>query len=192
MNTIVRWGLALTLLPIAACSSSTPAPVAEAPPPPALAASDQAFVTMAAQDGMAEVQLATLAQTNARSPRVKAYANEMIKDHSAANDQLMKIASAKGVTPPTGLDDMQTQQKTTLTSEKGARFDRDYMHGQVSDHQSMLQAFQDEAQNGQDPDVKAYAQATIPTLQQHLTQAQRASGMRMPKMTPKPMPDSNT
>ncbi len=195
MNRMIRWGFALALLPVAACSSNTPAPVAEAPPMPAVAPVDQAFVTMAAQGGMAEVQLATLAQTNARSPRVKSYANEMIKDHSAANDQLMKIAQTKGITPPTDLNDMQNQQKTMLTSEKGAKFDRDYMHGQVTDHQAMVQAFQDEAQNGQDPDIKAFAANTVPTIQQHLTQAQKASGMKMakPMMHKKMMtPDSNT
>lgn len=179
MNRMTRWGFALALLPIAACSSNTPAPVAEAPPPPALSPTDQTFVTMAAQDGMAEVQMATLAQTNARSPRVKSYANEMIKDHGAANDQLMKLAQAKGVTPPTDLSDAQTQQKTMLTAEKGAKFDRDYMHGQVTDHQTMVQAFQEEAQNGQDADVKAYAATTLPVIQKHLTEVQHASGMKM-------------
>ena len=195
MNRMIRWGFALALLPVAACSSNTPAPVAEAPPAPALAPVDQTFVTMAAQGGMAEVQMATLAQTNARSPRVKSFASEMIKDHSAANDQLMKLAQAKGVTPPTDLTDTQNQQKTMLTGEKGAKFDRDYMHGQVADHQAMVQAFQEEAQNGQDPDIKAFAANTVPTIQQHLTEAQRASGMKMarPMMHKKAMAaDSNT
>ncbi len=181
MNRMIRWGFALALLPVAACSSTPSTPVAEAPPTPAVAPVDQAFVTMAAQGGMAEVQLATLAQTNARSPRVKSFASEMIKDHGAANDQLMKMAQAKGITPPTDLNDMQNQQKTMLTAEKGAKFDRDYMHGQVTDHQMMVQAFKDEAQNGQDPDIKAFAANTVPTIQQHLTEAQKASGMKMAK-----------
>ena len=196
MNRMIRWGFALVLLPVAACSSNTPAPVAEAPPaPPALSPVDQTFVTTAAQGGMAEVQMATLAQTNARSPRVKAYANEMIKDHSAANDQLMKLAQAKGVTPPTNLNEMQNQQKTALTAEKGAKFDRDYMRDQIADHQAMVQAFQDEAQNGQDPEIKAFAASTLPTIQEHLMQAQKASGMKMarPMMHKKAMSaDSNT
>lgn len=183
MNRLTRWGFALALLPVAACSSNTPAPVAEAPPPPALSPVDQTFVTTAAQGGMAEVQMATLAQTNARSPRVKAYASEMIKDHSAANDQLMKLAQAKGVTPPTDLSDAQNQQKTMLTAEKGAKFDRDYMNDQVTDHQAMVQAFQEEAQNGQDADVKAFAASTLPTIQKHQAEAQRASGMKMARPT---------
>ncbi len=196
MNRIARWGFALALLPVAACSSNPPAPppMAEAPPP-ALAPVDQTFLTMAAQGGMAEVQLATLAQTNARSPRVKAFANEMIKDHGAANDQLLKIEQAKGVTPPTDLNEMQNQQKTMLTAEKGAKFDRDYMHGQIADHQAMIQAFQDESTNGQDPEIKAFAASTLPTIQQHLAEAQKASGMKMARpMTHKKMatPDSNT
>lgn len=195
MNRIARWSFALALLPVAACSSTPPAPPPVADVPPAVAPVDQAFVTMAAQGGMAEVQLATLAQTNARSPRVKAFANEMIKDHGAADDQLMKIAQAKGITPPTDLSDMQNQQKTMLTAEKGAKFDRDYMHGQIADHQAMVQAFQDESTNGQDPEIKAFAASTLPAIQQHLAEAQKASGMKMARpMTHKKMaaPDSNT
>ncbi|MGI4975506.1 MAG: DUF4142 domain-containing protein [Janthinobacterium lividum] len=195
MNRIARWGFALALLPVAACSSTPPAPAPVAEAPPAVAPVDQAFVTMAAQGGMAEVQLATLAQTNARSPRVKTFASEMIKDHGAANDQLMKIAQAKGITPPTDLNDMQNQQKTMLTAEKGAKFDRDYMHGQIADHQAMIQAFQDESTNGQDPEIKAFAASTLPAIQQHLAEAQKASGMKMARpMMHKKMatPDSNT
>ena len=59
----------------------------------------------------------------------------------------------------------------------------------------MLKAFQDEAQNGQDPEIKAFAANAVPTLQQHLTEAQKASGMKMARqmMHKKTMtPDSNT
>jgi putative membrane protein len=48
----------------------------------------------------------------------------------------------------------------------------------VMGHQMAVKAFQDEIANGQDPDVKAFASATLPTIQQHLTMARRLSGMR--------------
>lgn len=181
MNRTARWGFALALLPIAACSSNTPAPMAATPPaPPPLAQVDQTFITNAAQGGMAEVQAAQLALTKARSARVKAYANEMLADHTPVNQQLMQLAQQKGVTPPPSVNDMQQQQMAMLQGETGARFDRDYMRAQVTDHQMMVQMFQDEAANGQDPDLKALATSTIPVIQKHLMQARQATGMHAP------------
>ncbi len=180
MNRTCRWGLALALLPIAACST-TPPPMAATPPaPPPLAQADQTFVMNAGQDGMAEVQMAQLALTKARSARVKAYANEMISDHTPANQQLMTLAQQKGVTPPAMVSDMQQQQMTMLQGESGARFDRDYMRSQVAGHEAMVQVVQDELANGQDADLKAYAQTNLPVVQKHLMQARQATGMRAP------------
>ena len=134
----------------------------------------------AAQDGMTEVQEAQLALTKARSARVKAYANEMIADHTPMNQQLMTLAQQKGAMPPAMVNDMQQQQMTMLQGETGARFDRDYMRAQVTDHQMTLQHLQDEVANGQDADLKTFAQNGIPVVQKHLMQARQATGMRAP------------
>nr|WP_301280996.1 DUF4142 domain-containing protein [Nostoc sp. PCC 7107] len=48
---------------------------------------------------------------------------------------------------------------------------REYMTHMVEDHQKDVSAFQTEAQQGQDPDVKAFASQTLPTLEEHLQQA---------------------
>ena len=179
MNRTYRWGFALALLPIAACSSNTPAPMAATPPaPPPVAQVDQTFLANATQGGMAEVQAAQLALTKARSPRVKAFANEMIADHTPVNQQIMQLTQQKGLTPPTTVNDMQQQQMTQLQGETGVRFDRDYMHDQVVDHEMMVKLFQDEVANGQDADIKTLAQNTIPVLQKHLMQARQATGTR--------------
>ncbi len=41
-----------------------------------------------------------------------------------------------------------------------------------------MKVFQDEIANGTDPDLKAFATSTLPTIQQHLAMARRLSGMR--------------
>lgn len=172
MNRTVRWGLALAILPLAACASNTPAPAPAAPAgPPPLAAADAAFITAAAQGGLAEIQAAQLAQTTSRSPKVKAYAAKMISDHNQADDQLKQVATAKGAALPTAPSDAEAQQYTTLQSLKGRKFDHEYVTDQVADHQQMLQLFQAEAQGGTDPDLKTLAANTVPTIQAHLDQA---------------------
>ena len=47
-------------------------------------------------------------------------------------------------------------------------FDRAYAQAMIQDHEADLRAFQDEAQTGTDPDVKAFAARQVPILQEHL------------------------
>jgi putative membrane protein len=50
----------------------------------------------------------------------------------------------------------------------GDTFDKSYIKGMVEDHQKDIAAFQKEAQSGQDPDAKSFANAALPTLKMHL------------------------
>src|SRR5262245_31953612 len=47
---------------------------------------DHNFYTKAAAGGMQEVELAKLAEQHAKSAQVKAFAEMMVKEHTAAND----------------------------------------------------------------------------------------------------------
>lgn len=171
MNRYARWGIALVILPMAACANqSTPAPIVPAGPPP-LAAADATFIQDAAQGGLAEVQAGQLAQSKARSPRVKAFGAKMVADHTPANDQLKQIATAKGATVPTAPSDMQMQQMTTLQADTGRKFDHDYVANQIAGHTAMLQLYQTEAASGTDPDLKKFAADTVPVVQAHLDAA---------------------
>ena len=96
----------------------------------------------------------------------------MVTDHTPMNQQLMQLAQAKGVTPPADLDPAHQAILARLQRERGATFDRDYMRGQVSDHQAMIALFQREAQEGSDPDLKNFATQGLPVMQQHLQTAQ--------------------
>jgi putative membrane protein len=63
-----------------------------------------------------------------------------------------------------------------LESKQGADFDKAYIHDMVRDHEEDIAEFRREAQNGRDPDVKAWAQKTLPTLEQHLDNAKQVAG----------------
>lgn len=51
-------------------------------------------------------------------------------------------------------------------------FDKSYISSMVKDHEDDIAAFQKEANNGGDADVKALASKALPTLQEHLRMAQ--------------------
>jgi putative membrane protein len=156
-------------------SPAVPSPGA---PPPAsvtpanLSSVDKKFVEKAAQGGMAEVQAAQLAQQKAADQKVKDFAQQMIADHTAANQKLSALAQQKGLTVPGELASKDQKDLDKLGKLDGKKFDRAYLKGQVRDHQDMLSLLQKEAKSGKDPDLKSFAQETIPTVQKHLDMAQ--------------------
>jgi putative membrane protein len=152
--------------------------------------SDQHFMKEAADGGMAEVELGQMASDKATNPDVKEFAQRMVKDHSQANDQLKQIAMQKGVTLPTSPSAKNEATKNKLSKMSGDAFDKAYMADMLKDHKTDIAAFQKESSSGKDPDVKQFASQTLPTLQDHLKQAQ----MVAPKLngSSKSMSSSNT
>ena len=146
---------------------------AQAQTNPTLSTSDVTFINTAATAGVEEVQFGDLAKTKATTPAIRSFASQMVKDHTAANEKLTALATSKQLTPPTSMDTTHDNAYDALKSSKGRAFNKAYMDGQVQDHMQVVQAFKDEAQNGTDPDVKAFAQQLVPTLEHHLALAQR-------------------
>jgi putative membrane protein len=137
-----------------------------------LSASDQKFMKEAAQGGAAEVELGQLAVQKAQSPDVKAFGQRMVDDHTKAGDELKQLANQKGVTLPSQADAKDKAEKARLEKMSGAQFDKAYMNYMVADHKKDVADFQKEASHANDPDVKNFAQSTLPTLQSHLQQAE--------------------
>ena len=134
---------------------------------------DQAFMMKAAQGGMAEVQSGNLAKEHAKSQAVKDFGQRMVDDHSKANDELRNLASQKNVTLPTDMDAKDKATYDRLSKLNGAAFDKAYMRDMVSDHRKDIAEFRRESESGKDPDVKAWASKTLPTLEDHLKLAEK-------------------
>ena len=134
--------------------------------------SDQHFVREAADGGMAEVELGQLAVDKASNPQVKEFAQRMVADHSKANDQLKQIAANKGIELPAEPSPKCKATKDRLSKLSGEQFDKAYMSDMLMDHKKDVAAFKSESANGQDPDIKQFAAQTLPTLEDHLQQAQ--------------------
>ena len=134
--------------------------------------SDAKFAMKAAQGGMAEVQLGQLAAQKASNPDVKAFGQQMVDDHSKANDELKSVAAKENMNLPATLDSKDQALYTKLQGMSGADFDKAYVKAMVKDHQEDVKEFQKEADKGKDPQIKSFASQTLPTLQQHLSKIQ--------------------
>lgn len=151
-----------------------------------LSSSDRQFINEAAQGGLAEVQLGQLASQRGTSDAVKQYGQRMVQDHTLVNNQLKQLATQKGVTLPTTIGTKNQQVKQRLSKLSGAKFDRQYLNHMLQDHEKDVSAFQTEAEQGQDPDVKAFAGQTLPILQEHLQQVRSLVNPGNSTSTPTP------
>jgi putative membrane protein len=133
--------------------------------------SAQVFVTRVATGGMAEVEMGKLASGKASSPDVKKFAEQMVSDHTKANEELDRIASGKSLKTPRTLDPEHKTEFDTLATKTGADFDRAYVKAQVVGHDKMQQLLSNEAKTGTDSELKAFAEKTLPTVRQHYQMA---------------------
>jgi putative membrane protein len=138
-----------------------------------LSSSDRSFMQKASEGGMAEVQLGQLAEQKASSQGVKDFGKRMVADHSEAGNKLKGIADNKSVSLAGSLDAKDKALYDRLSGLSGPAFDREYMRAMVRDHKTDVAAFQREANSGRDQDVKSFASSTLPTLQDHLRQAEQ-------------------
>jgi putative membrane protein len=129
---------------------------------------DAAFFKNAAEGGIFEVQVGQIAQDKGTAQSVKDFGAMMVKDHTAANDKLQALAASKNVSLPTSASVGQMASKAKLDVLSGDTFDKSYVKGQLKAHRDTIALFKKEIASGQDPDAKAFASATLPTLRTHL------------------------
>jgi len=155
------------------CLSASLIGLASLPASAALSAADKHFAMEAASGGLAEVQAGQLAQQRASSPQVRTFGSRMVTDHSQANDDLQQIAQQENLDLPQQPNSKDKALLQRLQGLNGTAFDQTYAQAMVRDHQTDIALFRREAQSGQDPGLKAFAQKTLPILQQHLQMAQQ-------------------
>lgn len=126
-----------------------------------LSAADKAFMKDAAKGGMMEVAMGRVAEQHATDSEVKNFGARMVKDHGKANDELKTLAREQNVQLPA------EKEPGKWTSDK------DYMGHMVKDHEQDLAAFEKEAKDGSDPNVKNFASKTSEVVRKHLEMAKK-------------------
>lgn len=134
----------------------------------AVDADDAKFATSAAVGGLTEVAAAKIALEKTADANIKQFASMMVKDHGAANQELMDIAKKKNITLPSMPDADHQKKLDDLSKLTGKDFDKAYVDAMVDGHEKTLSLMQDAAKNCKDADLKAFAAKVAPTVQMHL------------------------
>jgi putative membrane protein len=150
-------------------ATGTPGTMSGTAPGTTLTREETSLMTDLAQANIAEIETGRMALEKSQNPQVRKFAQQMIDDHTAAQQQLQALARTKGVTLTEETD---LQHKTMATAMKvltGETFDSQYLKRVgVNDHQRTIELLQKAQTNARDPDIKAMAAKMLPTVQAHL------------------------
>ncbi|WP_324673380.1 DUF4142 domain-containing protein [Hymenobacter sp. GOD-10R] len=136
---------------------------------------DAEFTTKAASGGMLEVELGKVVAAKGSTPEARKFGQQMVDDHTKANDELKAIAAKHNITLPTGLGEDHQKVYKDVTEKKGVDMDKEYLKEMVKDHEEDVKEFTEASVKASAADLKEFATKTTPTLQHHLEMAQQMS-----------------
>jgi putative membrane protein len=168
--------LFIVMLTLAPSSPSVPKPRG-AEPSAQLGPADTYFVSQTMLGTPFQIDSGHLAEAKGATAAIRSYAQLMISSHITVNNALTAILKSKGpIPPPTLLKAAYSTILSTLKQESRQTFDADYVSGQVQYQKANAALYQYELANGADKDLKAFAQQTLPRIQDHLERALKLQG----------------
>jgi putative membrane protein len=133
------------------------------------------FVQKAAMSDMYEVEAGKIATQKGQSDAVKQFGQQMVDAHTKTTQELTTIVQQKNIKVelPTKLDTKHQKLIDDLNSASAQDFDKTYAKQQVDGHQAAVKLFKRYAARGDDADLKAFAEKTLPTIEHHLDAAKK-------------------
>lgn len=136
---------------------------------------DKDFITFVAQTDMTEAHFGQLAQDQATDQDIKDFGQTLVTDHTKDYNAITALGTKLGADVPKGIDAAHNKMIDPVAKLKGRAFDRRFLSDMVKGHEQAIAKYKKEADSGDNADLKAYAAATIPTLQMHLQKAEELS-----------------
>jgi putative membrane protein len=145
------------------------------------------YMAMAASSDQFEIQSGQLALQMSQNPSIRAFAQQLITDHTRTTQLLMAAAQQAGLTPPPPMLLPEDQALLDqIRSAPAGSFDVAFRDVQATAHQKALALHQNYAASGDVPALRTVAAGAVPVIQGHLSHAQTLSVASTP--APMPMP----
>jgi putative membrane protein len=132
---------------------------------------DKQFLVDAAEINLEEIKLGQLAQQNSTTPNVKELGKMMETEHIKCLNDLKVLAEKKSIIIPTSITEEGEEAYEKLIGISGAEFDKKYCAMMVDGHKNAISAFEKATTDSNDPDIRAWASETLPSLRKHLDHA---------------------
>ena len=133
------------------------------------------------QANLKEIAIARMAEGKASTSEVRAYADQLVQDHTNADQMVFAMAQKTGARlrdsaagPREGRRESAHGKPVDpkLSSATGAAFDRLFLQQTSADHERLMRSLQQEREDASDDDIEALIDKIMPILQQHHDLAQ--------------------
>ncbi|MDF2706971.1 MAG: hypothetical protein K0R62_2623 [Nonomuraea muscovyensis] len=148
---------------------------APAAAPVHLSGQDRTWLRTIHQGGIADIHVARLAQTHAKSAEVKALGDTLVAERAKLDENLLSSAQQFGVDLPGTLTEAQSKQAEALAQASNGRFDRKFVAEMLKSHKDAIAATRRQITRGSAPEVVALAKTTLPSLRSHLDLLRKAA-----------------
>jgi putative membrane protein len=138
--------------------------------------SAQDFVTEAASGGLFEVRSSQIALDRAQRDDVRSFAQRMVADHTAANNELATVAGDLGLTLPQEPQGAPAELMAAVQDASGEEFDATYLEAQLTAHETTVEMFRAYAETGDEARLVQFAETALPTLESHLETVRGIAG----------------
>ena len=141
-----------------------------------ISGADREFVMQAEKINLQERVLGNMAQEKSQNTDIQDYGKMLVKDHNDALQKLVDLMNKNGMAQPKQLPEERNQAIKDMQGLSGAAFDTKFLNMMIEDHKKAIEMFRQEADSGQNKDVRDYAKDVLPTLEKHLKDAENIQG----------------
>ena len=132
---------------------------------------DADFVAEQVAANYAELEMAKLAAQRSSVSDIKTIAQKLETEHSKKLEELKSLAQQKSITVPTEAEDDAKKTVRNLSEEKDADdFNEEWCKEMVDKHEKKIEAYEDQMEKTEDPELKNWIGNTLPSLRTHLDQ----------------------
>jgi putative membrane protein len=140
---------------------------------------DGQILAFASAANKGEIAEGKLAETKATNPKVKAFARQLVSDHTAMLSEGNSFAKKNNITPDSTKNDVQDLQKDAQkdmqdlqSKAKGNDWDKDFVDKEIDGHKMVLQKLQDAQNATSNAQLKELLTKAQQKVQSHLDKAQ--------------------
>lgn len=170
----------LSTLTAALLIAAAPACLASAAQP-----TDPQIAHIAYTAGVLDIEAAKLAQKRSKNAEIVSFADDMVRDHQAVNDQALALVGKLGVTPEDNdtskaLAAAAKAKQAELEALDGPAFDKAYAENEVAYHRTVNEALESTLiPNASNPELKALLTTGLKIFQGHQEHAEQlAAGLK--------------
>ena len=133
--------------------------------------------------GTIDIEAAKLAIQKSKTQAVVDFANDMIRDHEAVNQQALDLVKKLDVTPQDNatsqsLSKAAADERAKLSALDGAAFDKAYVANEVAYHKTVNGALSDTLiPSAQNAELKSLLESGLTLFQQHQAHAEHLATM---------------